>query len=345
MKTIVKITVISVVVIFSFLQFGCEEEDAKTRSMDQIYAEEGVPVRIKELKKGDFDIKLSYNAVLSGIQESRVHAAFGDRVETINVNVGDYVKKDQILLTFPSDNPKANFFQAKVAFENAEKLLKRYENLYETGGISQQTLDNVRTQFEVDNANWDAVRQSVKVRAPISGYVTIVNVRETENVKEKQSLMTIAKIDRMKAKVYISEKDIDDVQTGNLAVAQWNGKNIEGKVTEVDLAMNPGSKSFIAKVEFPNQNNVLRSGVTAKIIIHSKSKNEIISVERKNLVKRGNEYFAFIADGNIAIERKVVVGKGRGLFLEIVDGVNENDLLITEGQMFLENESKIKIIK
>lgn len=42
--------------------------------------------------------------------------------------------------------------------------------------------------------------------------------------------------------------------------------------------------------------------------------------------------------------RKVEIGKSRGLVVEILNGLNENEMLITEGQIFLENKTKVKVI-
>ena len=69
------------------------------------------------------------------------------------------------------------------------------------------------------------------------------------------------------------------------------------------------------------------------------------SIDRKNVVKKGDKYFAFIADKEKAKEVLLDIGRDRGLFLEVESGINEDDMLITEGQMFLENGTKIKIIK
>ncbi len=324
---------------------GCQGEESKARNMEQIYKEEGVPVRVKTVKKGDFFIEHSYNSVLTGIEETSAFAAFGDRVEKIYVKVGDYVKKDQVLLSFPMDSPSAKYRQAKVAFENSEKNLKRYENLFKTGGISKQTLDNIKTQFEVDKANWEAVRQTVKVKAPISGYVTKVNVRETENVDNKQMLFTIANLSKLKARINITEDEIDDIKVGETAFAISNGKKIEGKVVQVDLSMNPYTQAFGAVVEFDNKSKDLRAGITANIVIMISANEGSIIVERKNILKEDNNYFAYVINSQKAEKRAVKIGKSRELFVEVTNGLSEGDMLVTEGQLLLENGSKIKIVK
>lgn len=324
---------------------GCSKEKENAKSMEQIYSENGVPVRVKEVKKGDYEINLSYNTILSGIHESVVYATYGDRVDKINVKIGEYVKKDRILLSFPTDNPSANYFQAKTAYENSKKTMERYENLFRTGGISQQTLDNIKTQFNVDQANWDAVKQGIDVKAPIGGYVTIINVRETENVKAKQALMTISNTDTLKAKLNVAEKDIDFIKKGTKVEAEWNGNKVSGKIVEVDLAMDPSSKSFSAYLEIPNAKGLLRAGVTAQITVSATSQSNVITLDRKNVVKHGDNYFSYVAKDGKAKEVSLTIGKDRGLFLEITGGINEGDMLITEGQMFLADGTKIKIIR
>lgn len=324
---------------------GCSDAETKSRSMEQIYAEDGVPVRVMSISKGSFNVELTYNAVLSGIKESIVAAMYGDRIEKIHVNVGDYVYKDQVLISFPDDNPSANYYQAKVAYENSKKMLERYENLYETGGVSLQTLDNIRTQFRVDEANWEAVRQTIKLKAPISGYVTRINVRETDNVRREDPLMTIARTSTLKAKIHIAERDIALIEKGVTAEAEWNGKTLTGEVVQVDLAMDPVTKSFTADIEFPNSENEFPAGITAGITILAASKNDVISVDRKHLVSQGEQYYAFVAVDGKAKMVPVKTGIERGVRIEITDGLKEGDLLITEGLMFLENDTKLNIIE
>ena len=115
---------------------------------------------------------------------------------------------------------------------------ERIANMYKTGGISKQQLDNARANYDVTAANWDAAQQTVIKKAPISGFVTKVNVRESDNVKKEAELFTISRMDRMKARVWITEKDAREVVTGLPAYAIWNGAKIEGTIVEGDITIN-----------------------------------------------------------------------------------------------------------
>jgi RND family efflux transporter MFP subunit len=324
---------------------SCTKEKKEAKSMEQIYKEEGVPVRTKTVSLTEFNRVLSFNSLLTGVKESTAYASMGDKVERVLVEVGDFVKKDQVLVTFPTDSPSARYFQAKVAFDNARTAFERIDDLYKSGGISLQDRDNARTRFEVAKADWHTVRQMVKVKAPISGYVTRVHVAETDNVDKEMPLVTISNTDRMKASIWVSEDEIFDIEKDMPAAATWKGNQIRGSVVEVDAAMNVMKKAFRALVEFHNPDNLLKAGITVEINITTSSKPNTVVVERKNILKEQEEYFVYIVKNEKAEKIKVLPGKQQGLDVEILEGLNPGDQLVVEGQMLLENGSKVRVVR
>lgn len=330
-----------------FLIFGivsCGKETTTSKNMEQIYQEEGVPVKTVIVKPALFETELSYYAVLSGIEESYAIAMVNDRVEKILVSVGDYVKKDQVLMTFPTDNPSAQYYQAQIALDNAKIAYRRMENLFKTGGLSQQELDNSKAGYDVAEANWNAVRQSVKVKAPISGYVTKVNVRESDNVNRDDQLFTISKTDKLKARVWVAESEIKDLKKGMPAYAVWNDAIITGKVVQVNMAMNQKVQAFGAVVEFINPDNRLTCGITADVKIKTYSNPEVIVTERKNILNDQDGAYTFIVNNGIAKKMPVIIGKEDGIDVEIIDGLKPGDQLVVEGQLLLKHDIKVKII-
>ena len=332
-------------IITMLLIISCSEETQDTRSIEQIYREEGVPVRTAKIETTPFKVERSYNAVLTGIEESSAYAKVGDKVEKIYVKVGDYVERDQILLTFPTDNPNARYFQAKVAYDNAKLAYDRIANMYQTGGISKQQLDNAKASLDVAEANWDAAQQTVIVKAPISGYVTRVNARETENVKKEAELFRISRMNRMKARVWVSEKDVLEVERGIPAYAVWNNRRINGRVVEVDMALDPQHQAFGAVVEFDNPQMILKFGITVDVNIETYNKNEAVVVELKDLVKEGDQFFVYIIQNGTAVKKSVITGKRYKLNVEIMEGLNPGDEIVVEGQMLLEDGAKVRIIE
>ena len=251
---------------------SCSQEQEDTRSIEQIYKEEGVPVKTKIIQPEMFRVERSYNAVLTGIEESSAYAKVDDKVEKIFVKVGDYVKDNQILLTFPTDNPDARYNQEKVGYENAKLAYERIANMYQTGGMSKQQLDNAKANYDVAEANWDAAQQTVIVRAPISGYVTRISASETDNVKKDDELFRISRMNKMKARVWVSEKDVLEIERGILAYALWNNIRIDGIVVEVDMALDMKKQAFGTVIEFENPNRILKFGITVDVFIETYKK-------------------------------------------------------------------------
>jgi membrane fusion protein, multidrug efflux system len=342
-KRIIEIIILLIAGVLYFS--GCSDNKTDSKSMEQLHKENGVPVRVQKLILKPFSTEHTFHSVLSGIKESTASAMVADKVESIEFSVGDQVNKNKIILTFPTDNPAAQYFQAKVAFEHAETTLQRMENLYKNGGISLQDFENTKTKFQVAKANWEAVKQAVKVKAPINGQITQIHVQESDNVNPGDKLFTISQNHKLKARLWISESDINDFEKGATAEAHWNGVSLEGKVVQVDMALNNDNQAFGAVAEFDNANHEIKCGVTADILVKTYTKKETMVIERKNVIKEGDLYYVFVANSGIAEKKQVTVGKSYGLDVELLSGVQPGDDLITEGQMLLSPGSKIKIIE
>lgn len=343
MKKVLDLMLI-MILMMSFLT-SCSEETGETRSIEQIYKEEGVPVKTRSVTNEEFTVERSYNAVLTGIEESSAYAKVGDKVEKVFVKVGDYVNKDDILLTFPTNNLSARYSQAKVAFDNAKLAYDRIANMYQTGGISKQQLDNAKANFEVAEANWDDAQQTVIVKAPISGYITKVNVRESDNVKKDEELFTISRMDKMKARVWISEKDVREVRRGIPAYALWSGIRINGRVVEVDMALNQMKQAFGAMVEFDNPNKILEFGITVDVFLQTYIKADALVVELKDIIEEENRYYVYIVENGQAVKREIQPGNRYKLKVEVLEGLNPGDELVVEGKMLLKPDAKVRIIQ
>lgn len=329
----------------ALLLIRCSGNQTESKSIEQLHQENGIPVRIQTIEKMQPTSKLTYNAVLTGIKESNSSAMVGDRIEKIHKNVGDHVEKSDIIISLPSDNPAAQYQQAKVANEHAQITLKRMESLYESGGISLQELDNVRTQAKVAQANWEAVKQSIKIKAPISGTITQMNVSESENVASGDVLFKVSDTHRLKTRIWVNEEAIQKIHIGDKAQALWNDIVLSGKVIQIDQALNQSKQAFGVLVEFDNPEKQVMSGVNAEIHLISNTANAGIWIERKNLVNINDGKAVYIAkDGNAHLT-PVKTGHQMDIDVEIISGLEEGDLLITQSQPLLEDGAKINIIQ
>jgi len=338
-----KLKVIIVFVLIVVILSGCGRRKEEATNIEQLYQQNGVPVKIKIMEPELFIRELPYTAILTGIRQSSAAAMIGGRIDKIHVEVGDYVEKDSILMEFPEDAPAAQYQQAKSGYELAKATYERMKNLYALGGISKQELESAETQFKVNEANWDAAQQMLKVRAPISGYVTSITVRETDNVERETVLAVVAKTDEMKARVWVTENEICDIMEGMQARAVWNNLELNGYVTQVAMAMDFDHNAFGVDIIFENSKNMCKSGVTADIFIVSYKNSEALMVERKVVQTDRDGKYIFKISQNLAEKSYIETGRSNGSY-ELIKGVTIGDSVIVEGLNLISNGDKVMVV-
>ncbi len=331
--------------IMPLLISSCGSEETAAKNMKQIFNEKGIPIKAQTLQPREFATFFSYHAALTGIQESSAYASIGERVEKINSNVGDEVQKDQVIVTFPDDNSESQYNQAKVGYENALISFNRMSKLRASGGISEQEYDNVKAQYEVTKANWTAVKKMIKVTAPITGRISRINVAVSQNVKRGAELFTVSRTERLKAQIWVAEKEIQNVREGMQAHAYWNTKKLKGRVVRVDRAINNQRQAFGAQVEFDNPGEKVRSGITAEIRILTYINPKALVVEKRLLVSEGRKQYLYLTSEGKAQKTAVTTGRMQGLDIEILSGLKHDDMVVTAGHQLLAEGKKTNLIQ
>jgi membrane fusion protein, multidrug efflux system len=341
-----KISKSIVIIIFAaFVLAGCGSEVKESKSMEQIRDEEGVPVKVQEVKPQTFQKSLSFYAHLEGIKEATKASIVGGRIEKVLAKVGDRVEKDQVILKFAEDNPGVQFEQARTGFENAEKTYNRMKVLLEAGETSQAAFDGAEANYLVSKRNFESSRQMLHMQAPFSGVVVDIKINEGDNVRSDIPLFTVAQVNRMRAKVWANEEEISLIKKGMKAYMELNGKQLNGTVTEISMAIDPMKRAFYAVVEFDNPGLILKSGMTAdiKILVYNNPKAIVIP---RNIVGRdGSGMFVFLENNNTAVKRYVTNGTDEGINFEISGGIKTGDRLITQGNALLSDGIKVKVIQ
>lgn len=334
-----------ILLLTTLLFSACARESGEeAKNMEQIYAESGIPVKVMEVQPVEFVLELPFTAMISGLQQANASAMIGGIIEKVHVKVGDYVEKDQVLVEFPEDAPAGQLTQARSAYELAKTTYQRMKNLFDTGGISQQELDSVETQFKVAEANYDAALQMLKVRAPISGYVTTVTVRETDGVQAETVLVTIAQTDQMKAKVWVTENEICQIAVGEKATFTWNDQVLEGEVTSVALAMDMQHNAFGIDLIFDNSDNICRSGVIGDINIEVYKNETAFVIPRKNVMHDVNGRYVYLMNNETAQKQYITTGQENGNF-EVLSGLSSGNKVIVEGLNLVSDGVKVRVVE
>ncbi|MDC7240280.1 MAG: efflux RND transporter periplasmic adaptor subunit, partial [Spirochaetales bacterium] len=323
MRKTVRVIKISTAVMLLLLASSCQKEDTTAlKDLEQIYSEQGIPVKVRTLEEQNFSSYLSFTSSLKGIKESTGSSLVSDTVEEVLVSVGDYVEKDQPLVRFPRTNPSANYYQSLASFESAEKAYRRIESLYNSNGVSRQNYDDARTQYEVQKANWQMVQDMIEVKAPISGYITRMAVKESDNVSPGEPLFTISNYDRLRTVVWVADHEIVSLREGQRAIAEWEDVSLQGTVTQVDLSMDSSRKAFAVYISFDNTSHAVPSGVTGDIHIETKLVPDAIVLNRTEMLKDGNGWYVYVDEDGRAVRKNIQTGIRQGMYYQVTGGLS-----------------------
>ena len=331
------------VLLFSLLVMSCsEEKKVEHESMEDIHEKEGLPVTVEVLQSGNFEKQLSYYSTLKGVKETTAPAQAGDEIKDIKASIGDYVKEGQVIIEFPKDNPAMQYEQAKENYENLKKNYERMKKLLESGQIAQSKFDNVETQYRVAKRNFESIEQLLFVEAPISGTIISLPVRVGDLPKRDAPLFKVAQLHKMVAKVDVSEKEIGQIEKGMKARAVWNGKEFDGIVTDVPLAMDLKTRSFPVEVQLRNSKKILKSGVTVEIFIDVLNKENALTIPRSIVKEEGNSKYVYLfKDGNAA-KTLIETGTSSGINIEVKSGLIAGDSIVNCCMNMLKDGIKLK---
>ncbi|HPN36955.1 MAG TPA: efflux RND transporter periplasmic adaptor subunit [Melioribacteraceae bacterium] len=346
MKLLSKTKFFISVLLTLFVLTACGGNDAeKNKTMAQLQNEEGIPVKVKTVEPTNFNRYISFYSTLAGFKESVQGAMVGDRVEKVLVNVGSYVKENQVVMTFPIDNPSLQYEQAKVAFDNTEKTYLRTKTLYEAGETSQSNFEAIETKYKVDKRNIKAMEQALFVQSPISGKIVEIYIKEGTSVKSETPLFKVAQIDRLRAKFYANEEEVRNLKLGMPAEIEYLGKTYVGRISEIAIAMDQYRKGFSVEALFENAKQELTSGLTVDIKIKTYSKPNTVIIPRNIIQKENGKFFVYVVNGDTADKKYITTGEEEGINTEVLSGLSKGDNLVVEGGSKLEPGKKIKIIK
>jgi RND family efflux transporter MFP subunit len=335
-----------ITVLLGLFVFGCgnrSNEDA--RSMEQIHTEEGMPVKVETVAYKPFQKYLSFYSKLTGKKEATKGAMTGGKIEKINARVGDYVKENQVIVEFDTDNPALQYEQAKTSFENSKKNYDRTKTLLEAGETSQANFDGVETQYLVSKRNYESLKQMLFVESPLDGRIVDLKVNAGDNVNKDAYLFTVAQTNLMRAKIWVSEKEIGQIKKGMKATAIYNDIEYPGKVTDVSMGVDPARQSFYVETEFSNPKNELMNGITVEIKVLIYENLKAIIVPRNLLMNDEKGHYLFTENNGKAVKIYTENGHESGIYYELSKGLKPGDRLVVKGAELLENGTSVKVIE
>ena len=286
-------------------------------------------------------VEESYGSQLSFATMGTVSQVFADE--------GKFVKKGDVLAVLDRQTLLNTYDITKSTLVQTQDAYRRMNLLYKKGSLPEIKFIEIQTQLAQAQASERIARKNLGdciLRAPFGGYVSQRSVDMGNNVIPGQSCFKLVKLDKVKVKVSIPEKEIADIHIGqsvHFNVAALNNRMFTANVKEKGVQANPLSHTYDVKLEMANSDRALLPGMVCNVSINNSGKDNSIVVPQNAVLVDGEGTYMWIADGNKSMRRNVTTGDVSSNGIVITMGLNVGDRIIVSGQDNISEGSKIKI--
>jgi membrane fusion protein (multidrug efflux system) len=310
-----------------------------------------IPVRVITLARTKIARTIDYTATILPYEEVNMAPSTPGRIDKIYVEVGDKINKGDDLFLMD----RTQLYQQKVQLASLAKDLSRLDTLLRSGSAKQQQYDQLKTQYDVTKTNVEFMEANTLLKAPFNGVVTGKYFENGEmysgtptTTTGRSAVVTVMQINPLKVNVSISEQYYPLIKKGMKAEIMadvYKGETFTGTVYRLYPTINPATRSFIAELEVPNRNEMLKPGMFVRVSMDLGEVETFVVPASTVLVQEGtNTRFVFLDKDNTAERVEVTLGKRFDDQLEIIsDNIREGDRLVSEGQSKLINGDKIEV--
>ena len=341
MKTIFKTTFIAAAVLMTA---GCGNNAGKQVAQQAPAAEELPSVVVEQVYVQAVPQEATYTSTVQAYVKNNIVPQMAGRITKINVEVGDNVKKGQVL----AEIDKVQLQQAQLQLHNAEVELGRLKALYEAGGLSKSDLDAIELQYNVAKTQVDNLIENTTLLSPINGVITARNYDAGDMYAMSAPIFTVEQIAPVKLLVAVSESDYSKVRKGNkvtITAEAFPGRTFEGKIQRIYPTVDPATRTFNVEVVVANSDRKLRPGMFVRVCINFGTNNNVVIPDVAVVKQQGSgERFVYVLneDGTVSYE-KVELGRRMGAEYEVLSGLKDSVIVVTGGQIRLKDGVKVSV--
>jgi membrane fusion protein, heavy metal efflux system len=284
-----------------------------------------------------------------------VYPLVGGNVIKVNVELGDYVRKGQVLATIRSTDvadfekqsidAKGDLLVAKNKLKVAQELfdgkLNSESDVFEAKSEvnkAQSQLSKIQETYKIYNIKAGSIYE---VTAPISGFIIQKSINQDMLLRNDRSenIFDIAEISEVWALANINEIDINKVKLGidaDVTTLSYPDKVFKGKVDKIFNVIDPETKAMQARIKLHNPDFMLKPDMNANIKLSFNEGKSMIAVPSKAIVFDKSKNFVMVFKDRHNIEtRQVEVYSVVGDVTYISNGLKENEKVITNNELFI----------
>ncbi|MBT8309847.1 MAG: efflux RND transporter periplasmic adaptor subunit [Bacteroidia bacterium] len=348
-------------VIATLLITGCGSEDKKVA----VSASPAIIVKVNPVTTNNNNPFLSVSGKIQSVNSAELSTRMMGFVSKVHVNVGDKVRKGQLLVSINNTDLQAkraqvnaSITEAAAAFENAQKDYNRFKNLFADNSATQKELDDMTAHFEMAKARLEAANQLKNeinaqfaysnITAPFSGVITGKTVKQGDMANPGMPLISIESPGNFEVLAMVPESEISQIKKGTQVdvVVKSIDKTLKGKISEVSTSAKNTGGQYLVKVNLDKTDANILSGmfVTVQFPVEKKSSTEMVMIPKDAIVTKGQLSGIYtVSKSNTAILRWLRLGRTFGDQVEVLSGLSSDESYIVSADGKLYNGIKILI--
>ena len=316
------------------------------------------------VNEGDILFEMDTEALVTSLNGLRANYQAGLANVTASQVTLDTVDGAQMQMQI--ENARITYENAKSAYENAvimydngfisEDDMKRASDGYnqakqvyeltstdlieENKKRAQAGLDAANAQASALSAQIKGIEKNIadaKVKSPITGVVTGVNVVEDVLLSTANVPVTISDMSSVIVGVTVSEQIINSLTKGqevDVRISAISNDLIKGQIKTINPAANRMG-TYDIDIEIINTSGTVKSGMFAEVSFSREKGYNSVVVDRDVVISKNNEDYVFINRDGVAVKVIVSLGIDDGTVVQILRGVEEGDLLVVKGHKYL----------
>jgi RND family efflux transporter MFP subunit len=325
-------------------------------------ARPALTVATTQPQRATLPLSIAANGNIAAWQEAVIGTeANGLRLAEVRVNVGDLVRKGQVLATFTPDLLQADVAQVRAMVAEAEAALaeaqvnaRRARELQTSGALSDQQINQFLTAERTAQARLDAQRAQARVQglrlgqtqvqAPDDGVISSRSATVGAVLPAGTELFRMIRQGRLEWRAEVAAADLARLRPGmKVRVAPTGGQPVEGRVRMVAPTVDPGTRNGLVFVDLARSPDA-RAGMFARGDFELGQGEGLTLPQSAVLLRDGFAYVLVVGADNKVQSQKVSTGRRVGERIEITGGLGANARVVAAGGGFLSDGDTVRVV-
>lgn len=304
------------------------------------------------------ELTLNGRVTFNQEQVARVFPIFGGTVTEVSAEIGDHVRKGDILAVIRSGEVADYEKQKKEAEQQlviARRNLQSVQDMFASGMASERDVLQARQELGNTEAEEKRITEIFSiyhlagkslyiVKAPVSGFIVEKNINKEMQIRSDQNdeMFVISGLENVWVMADVYESDISKVHENapvRITTLAYPDKEFTGKIDKVYNMLNDESKTMNVRVKLTNENYLLKPGMFTNVSVISKSSDkQLPRIDSHALVFENGKNFVVTVDagGKLAV-KEVEVYRQLSKECYLSSGVQEGDRILNKNVLLVYN--------